>query len=236
MYKSLIALRPARHFYRRMNHFSSFFFISFFLFQILNGLRLIPLNENHFSNVRSLRKFESFQKSSKILTSLDSSNPFSSMFKSTPTPKKVTFPTVIVPPDYTLAVGASISTIVSAYEGKILPNAVIFGLLSALFIIQTFRVRFVFDNEAMEVFLSDPTTSKDGIKKSGENFAVGGENRWKYSTFTNWTFLPSRSVPILMYFKETQTKPEGQIHFFPVIMSPKILNDLMNERIPLPNK
>jgi hypothetical protein len=25
------------------------------------------------------------------------------------------------------------------------------------------------------------------------------------------------SFPVLVYFKETQTKPEGQIHFFPVI-------------------
>lgn len=25
------------------------------------------------------------------------------------------------------------------------------------------------------------------------------------------------NFPILVYFKETQTKPEGQVHFFPVI-------------------
>lgn len=38
----------------------------------------------------------------------------------------------------------------------------------------------------------------------------------RYSTFVNWE-LWWPNFPILVYFKETQTKPEGQIHFFPVI-------------------
>ena len=38
----------------------------------------------------------------------------------------------------------------------------------------------------------------------------------RYSTFVNWE-LWWPQFPILVYFKETQTKPEGQIHFFPVI-------------------
>lgn len=38
----------------------------------------------------------------------------------------------------------------------------------------------------------------------------------RYSTFVNWE-LWWPTFPILVYFKETQTKPEGQIHFFPVI-------------------
>lgn len=43
-------------------------------------------------------------------------------------------------------------------------------------------------------------------------------NKWKYSSFVNWE-LWWPDFPILVYFKETQTKPEGQIHFFPVIMN-----------------
>jgi len=36
-------------------------------------------------------------------------------------------------------------------------------------------------------------------------FAVGGENKWKYKSFVNWKFFPSEDLPILVYFKETQT-------------------------------
>ena len=49
------------------------------------------------------------------------------------------------------------------------------------------------------------------LEKSGENAFVGGENRWNYDTWTNWEVYPNEQLPILMYFKETQTKPEGQI-------------------------
>lgn len=38
----------------------------------------------------------------------------------------------------------------------------------------------------------------------------------RYSTFVNWE-LWWPEFPILVYFKETQTKPDGQVHFFPVI-------------------
>lgn len=38
----------------------------------------------------------------------------------------------------------------------------------------------------------------------------------RYSTFVNWE-LWWPNFPILVYFKETQTKPDGQVHFFPVI-------------------
>ena len=33
-----------------------------------------------------------------------------------------------------------------------------------------------------------------------------------------------------VYFKETQTKPDGQIHFFPVLFNGKQLYDVMAER------
>ncbi len=81
----------------------------------------------------------------------------------------------------------------------------------------------------MEVLIEKK--DKQTLEKSRDNFAVGGKNRWAYNTFTKWSFIPSRELPILMYFKETQTSPKGQIHFFPVIMNAKILNDVMVERI-----
>ena len=36
--------------------------------------------------------------------------------------------------------------------------------------------------------------------------------------------------PVLVYFKETQTRPEGQIHFFPLIFNGKQVYDVMVER------
>ncbi|XXG45699.1 hypothetical protein AAC387_Pa02g0710 [Persea americana] len=87
----------------------------------------------------------------------------------------------------------------------------------------TTRVRFVFDKEALEVKVGDQ------LQESGENVFVGGKNRWKYSTFVNWE-LWWPEFPILVYFKETQTKPEGQVHFFPVIFNGKQLYDVMVER------
>ena len=52
------------------------------------------------------------------------------------------------------------------------------------------RVRFVFDKEALEIFVSKSNegTGTETLKQSGQNFAVGGKNRWKYSSFTEWYY------------------------------------------------
>ncbi|KAH7572402.1 hypothetical protein JRO89_XS04G0250500 [Xanthoceras sorbifolium] len=109
-----------------------------------------------------------------------------------------------------------------AYTNNLLPAAPV-GLLGLLLLFQTTRVRFVFDDEALEVKVGNQ------LQESGENVFVGGKNRWKYSTFVNWE-LWWPNFPILVYFKETQTKPEGQVHFFPVIFNGKRLYDVMVER------
>lgn len=71
------------------------------------------------------------------------------------------------------------------------------------------------------------------------------ENRWSYDSFVNYDFFPSEQVPILIYFKETQTPQEkwgvgpgalanapealsrgavpGQVHFFPAVGNVKQL-------------
>merc|ERR1711918_128295 len=78
-----------------------------------------------------------------------------------------------------------------------------------LFLVQAKRVRFVFDEDSFEV-KTVSESEEGGLGDSGENFAVGGANRWKYSSFVNWTFFPEGFLekgipPILAYFKETQT-------------------------------
>ncbi|PON55808.1 hypothetical protein TorRG33x02_298450 [Trema orientale] len=108
-----------------------------------------------------------------------------------------------------------------ASTNNLLPAAPV-GLLGILLLFQTTRVRFVFDDEALEVKVGNG----DQLQDSGENVFVGGKNRWKYSTFVNWE-LWWPNFPILVYFKETETKPEGQVHFFP---NGKKLYDVMVDR------
>ncbi|XVF48096.1 hypothetical protein PTKIN_Ptkin03bG0164000 [Pterospermum kingtungense] len=130
--------------------------------------------------------------------------------------------TVIPDPDYRIPIVLLGIAGGLAYTDNLLPAAPV-GLLGLLLLFQTTRVRFVFDDEALEVKVGDQ------LEDSGENVFVGGKNRWKYSTFVNWE-LWWPNFPILVYFKETQTRPEGQVHFFPVIFNGKQLYDVMVER------
>ncbi|KAJ0960337.1 hypothetical protein J5N97_001855 [Dioscorea zingiberensis] len=129
---------------------------------------------------------------------------------------------VIPDPDYRIPIVLLGLAGVFVYQDNLLAAAPV-GLLGLLLLFQTTRVRFVFDEEALEVKVGDQ------LQESGENVFVGGKNRWKYSTFVNWE-LWWPNFPILVYFKETQTKPEGQVHFFPVIFNGKQLYDVMVER------
>ncbi|XP_027072287.2 uncharacterized protein [Coffea arabica] len=136
--------------------------------------------------------------------------------------KKIKKETVVPEPDYRIPIVLLGFAGGLIYADNLLGAAPV-GLLGLLLLVQTTRVRFVFDEEALEVKVGEQ------LEESGENFFVGGKNRWKYSTFVNWE-LWWPNFPILVYFKETQTKPEGQIHFFPVIFNGKQLYDVMVER------
>ena len=106
--------------------------------------------------------------------------------------------------------------------GHATPVAGLFGVLAAFLAFQATRVKFCFDDTGLEVLVGEE-------KRESENAFVGGRNRWSYDSFVNWEFwFPG--FPILVYFKETQTKPEGQIHFFPIIFDGKQLYDVMVER------
>ncbi|KAI3947130.1 hypothetical protein MKW92_017651 [Papaver armeniacum] len=130
--------------------------------------------------------------------------------------------TVIPDPDYRLPVAFLGLAGGLAYTDNLF-GAVPVGLIGLLLLVQSTRVKFVFDDEALEVKIGEQ------LEESGENAFVGGKNRWKYSSFVNWE-LWWPNFPILVYFKETQTKPEGQIHFFPVIFNGKQLYNVMVER------
>jgi len=158
---------------------------------------------------------------------------------------------VIVDEDYKL--GASLVAIGLV----VLINPALFAapllLLGSFLLLQTLRIRFVFDEEAFEVKTKPFDALFDsGLGSTGENFAVGGENRWKYSSFVNYDFLPSESLPILVYFKEVQTPEDkwdvgpgkwanseealaqgavkGQVHFFPCIAKADVLKKQFVEK------
>eukprot|EP00899_Mesostigma_viride_P006940 jgi/Mesvir1/16247/Mv08498-RA.1 len=122
---------------------------------------------------------------------------------------KANYETVIPGPDLRIPVVLIGIAAALASNDNIL-GALPVGLLGGFLAFQAGRVKFVFDKEALEVVIGEE-------KLESENAFVGGRNRWKYSTFTNWEFWWP-AFPVLVYFKETQTKPEGQIHFFPIIM------------------
>lgn len=136
-----------------------------------------------------------------------------------------------IPKNYNVAIGSFTTSAALIFGVHNLIAGIPFGLLGLLLIIQTGKVRFVFDKEAMEVFVAKKDEKGEEMNASRENFVVGGKNRWKYSTFTNWFFIPSKNFPILMYFKENQTSPEGQVHLFPVIMDGKVLYDTLMEKV-----
>ena len=119
-------------------------------------------------------------------------------------------------------------------------------LLGVLFLVQSFRIRFRFnENNEMEIINIETNAS-------GENIVVGGANVWACDSIVNYDFFPpigsSPIGPILVYFKETQTdsstwkqgpgkmanKEEkiqageavpGQVHFFPAVCNAEQIRD-----------
>ena len=143
----------------------------------------------------------------------------------------------LVDPSYNLAIGAFGVGLAGGFledlrdeEGEKLLTAKPFGALALLFTVfslfltfQTTTLRFGFDDDSFSLVKSDGSSM-------GENVVVGGENKWAYSSFKNYDFLPSADFPILVYFREDQTPAEnredvplvvdnleGQVHFFPAI-------------------
>eukprot|EP00814_Leptocylindrus_danicus_P008242 CAMPEP_0116026196 /NCGR_PEP_ID=MMETSP0321-20121206/13659_1 /TAXON_ID=163516 /ORGANISM="Leptocylindrus danicus var. danicus, Strain B650" /LENGTH=242 /DNA_ID=CAMNT_0003498853 /DNA_START=80 /DNA_END=808 /DNA_ORIENTATION=+ len=162
-------------------------------------------------------------------------------------PEKPKIPDFVCDSDYKLgvvfvAIGAVILGFSAAVEHgspSILGGvaATLHALLGSLFLVQAYRIRFVFDETSFE--LKNVDSDSDELNDSGENFVVGGANRWRYDSFVNWEFFPNIDYPILVYFKETQTPEEmwnegpgefdkvggGQIHFFPAIANVQQLKE-----------
>eukprot|EP01041_Mallomonas_annulata_P001262 gene1262-2439_t len=142
--------------------------------------------------------------------------------------RKAVVPKEIVAKDYKVAIG-----IMGAGLGVAsLLDAPIYGVplfvFGSFLLFQVQRVNFVFDQDAVEIMVNKNKNEAEAqLEKSADNLFVGGRNRWKYSTFTKWGFVPSKAVPILFYFFETQTKPEGQFHLFPLVVNANKLEEVM---------
>lgn len=130
-------------------------------------------------------------------------------------------------------------------------------LLGLLFLVQSFRIRFVFSekNELKLVTVKNILTGETG--DAGENVVVGGANIWACDSIVNYDFFPpigsSPVGPILVYFKETQTDPKfwnegpgelankeakiqsgeavpGQVHFFPAVANAEQIKEEFEKR------
>ncbi len=143
---------------------------------------------------------------------------------------KPKLPDVVIDPDYKIAIAfAAVGAILFAATGGSLYGYIQGGiteLFALLLVVQATRVRFTFDETSFALKIGG---EGDELKSSGENIVVGGENRWTYDSFVNYEYFPKRGLPILVYFKETQTPEDkwnegpggldkvggGQVHFFP---------------------
>jgi len=153
--------------------------------------------------------------------------------------QKPVLPDVTIDPDYKLAaIFLTAGVILDLIPYLQLTLGPIVTLLGLLFLVQTFRIRFVFTENNFELKMGET------LVDTGENIVVGGANKWNYDSFVNYDFFPKGWIdqpqgPILVYFKETQTPSDkwsegpgeaannekaiaggaipGQVHFFPAL-------------------
>jgi hypothetical protein len=169
------------------------------------------------------------------------------------------FEPVVIDPDFRLA-GAflALGVLLDAVPYVQFTLGPLVTALGVLFLVQTFRLRFVFDEDNY-FELKTASAGSDSLQDAGENIVVGGANRWDCNTIVNYDFFPAGWIdkspigPILVYFKETQTPsdtwndgpgksandPEkiasgraiaGQVHFFPAVCNAKQMEEAFRVR------
>jgi Protein of unknown function (DUF3119) len=219
----------------------------------------VPVQQQHHDGgafaVRQRQRVSTTRSSSSSSSRLQQANNnfFDNLFSKTTLPfaqkappkKKQLPPPVVIDRDYRVAV----VFLVTGLLLDLIPYVqfllgIPLTLLGLLFLVQTYRVRFVFDEENnLSIRIGDE------LKESGENVVVGGANVWNCDTIVNYDFFPKGwidntfplDIPILVYFKETQTDASmwdqagpgktandpvkiaagtavaGQVHFFPAV-------------------
>jgi len=146
--------------------------------------------------------------------------------------------TKVIPGDY--RIGATLIAI-SLFLGPVchlwFPQCAIHAVLGGFLSLQASRVRFRFSETDLDVVFiqpgeSDGEAAKAETDSSGDNkLQGGGANKWSFESVQNWEFwFPG--FPVLVYYKENQTREEGQPHFFPIIMDGKKLYEEMLTKMP----
>jgi len=213
---------------------------------VTNAFTVVPPTQKNVVINPSLVKKTASSSSSLASSPFDSvTNFFDNIFKENEAEVKEVLPPVVIDPSFKLAgiflVGGLALDLIPYIQLTLGPFVTLLGVL---FLVQTFRLRFFFDENDFELRVGDE------LDQGGENIVVGGENRWAYDSFVNWKFFPEGWVdqpqgPILAYFKETQTPEDkweegpgksanseeamergavpGQVHFFPVLCDAKQL-------------
>jgi len=105
---------------------------------------------------------------------------FRSLFFKKPAPKAIKRETIIPEPSYNIPIALLGMAGAAGYEGAT-PAAVLFGVLGLFLARQAGAVKFVFDDEGLEVVVGK-------TEEITENRFVGGSNRWSYDSFVNWEF------------------------------------------------
>ncbi len=168
-----------------------------------------------------------------------------SSFRDKALPTSVLHDSTLVEASYNLAAGSATIGLVCGFledaKGRLAKlwgaGAIIFTLFGGFVAYQTTTLSFKFDEDSFSLVKTADGTSL------GENVVVGGENDWKYSSFVNWDYYPSKDLPILVYFKETQTpidarveapdivvdNLDGQAHYFPAIARSDKLTELFTK-------
>ncbi|GMI02563.1 hypothetical protein TrLO_g8538 [Triparma laevis f. longispina] len=184
----------------------------------------------------------SFRTSFRTSSTTLNESPFdqiTSFFAPTPIQAESEYEDVIVPPSPALGFAFLLPSLLLSFI-SFLPSLPLL-LFSLFLLLQTTRIRFVFDQTSFSLQNAKPFSNE--LESSGENFVVGGENRWSYDSFVNYEFFPA-AFPILVYFKETQTPDDkwaegpgqldkvggGQLHFFPAIADVKVLKEEFEKR------
>ena len=84
------------------------------------------------------------------------------------------------------------------------------AVLAALLWSQTNRVRVVMSNDNFELF--NLSNSGKFLKEKPSNYVKGTINRWYYKDITDVSFWPSQEYPFIVYFKETATPRDNNVH------------------------
>mmetsp|Transcript_18390 Transcript_18390/g.59360 ORF Transcript_18390/g.59360 Transcript_18390/m.59360 type:complete len:253 (-) Transcript_18390:414-1172(-) len=162
---------------------------------------------------------------------------------------------VVVPRDFTLTL---VIAAVAAYLDQIPYVQYAFGaplsFVAAFFFVQTLRIRFVFEEKEFGIKEAPIWTGKTALEQSGDNYVIGGANRWKYTGVVNYDAFPKwLPFAVLLYFKETQTPKDkwvsnpvgrlannqkklddgavkGQVHFFPCVCNKDVFKREFEKR------